>query len=51
MKIRTIDLIEMPIFAIIDEINSGNMSADDLTKEQLESLPKDVLKKAIENAK
>jgi len=43
--------VELPIFILIDEINNGNITADDLTKEQLESLPKDVLKKAIENAK
>ncbi len=39
--------VELPIFILIDEINNGNITADDLTKEQLNSLPNDIRKKAL----
>jgi|DEB0MinimDraft_6_1074348.scaffolds.fasta_scaffold118561_2 hypothetical protein len=42
--------VNLPIFVIIDEVKNGNLTANDLTEEQLDSLPKDVRKLAIENA-
>ncbi len=42
--------IETPLFILIDEIKNGNLTANDLTEEQLESLPKDIKQIAIDNA-
>jgi hypothetical protein len=42
--------VNLPIFVIIDEVKNGNLTANDLTDEQLDSLPKEVRKTAIENA-
>lgn len=42
--------IETPVFVLIDEIKNGNMNANDLTDEQLDSLPKEIRKMALDNA-
>jgi len=42
--------VELPLFIIIDEINNGKMSINDLTEEQIKQLPKKVKEKAERNA-
>ena len=42
--------IETPLFVLIDEVKNGNLTANDLTDEQLDSLPKEVRKIALDNA-
>ena len=42
--------IETPLFILIDEVKSGNITANDLTEKQLDSLPKDVKQIALNNA-
>ena len=41
--------IEMPLFILIDEIKNGNLKADDITKNQLNSLPPSVREIAESN--
>jgi hypothetical protein len=42
--------IEIPLFILIDEIKNGSIDINDLTKEQIDSLPSDIKQIAIDNA-
>lgn len=42
--------IETPIFVLIDEINNGNLSINELTDDQIKKLSKKEKEKAIKNA-
>jgi len=42
--------IDTPLLVLIDEVKNGNLTSNDLTKEQLDALPNDVKKIALSNA-
>lgn len=46
---RLVD-VNMPLFVLIDEIKNGSIDINDLTKEQIDSLPSDIKQIAIDNA-
>jgi hypothetical protein len=46
---RLVD-VNMPLFVLIDEIKNGSIDINDLTEEQIDSLPSDIKQIAIDNA-